>query len=132
MPDDPRWTRCPRCNTRLKHLKRHMRKKHKGAPARVRTKEKRLPRATRGAFVTCEYCPATMHAAKYKGHVHRRHPGKRVNRRPALGEQVSKQGLSKHVSELLRRLKVPGYKQKYKEWYREVQGGAPGSGRRGR
>lgn len=123
--------RCPRCKARVKNLKRHLHKVHKiSANARVGDHRPRDP--TRGAFVTCEYCPASMHASQYAKHVERRHPGSPVTWRPALGAEFSKHGLSEQLKEALRRVRLPGYKQKYRQWFREVQGGAPGTGRRGR
>lgn len=140
------WKSCPKCGVRLKHLERHMRKAHAreaSYPFTGRIKQLKRIKAGRKAdaapknrvgpvFVSCEYCSVSIAARLYRDHVQRRHPGKRANWRPPLAEKIREQGLDSKVRESLGKLKFPRYEQRYREWFREVQGGAPGTGRHGR
>lgn len=132
------WTTCPKCGVRLKHLKRHLRKKHRrsASPRRGRMSKRRGGKANarryRPTFVSCEFCDVTIAASGYRGHVHRSHPGLPVHRRPELGEGIRMRGLSPAQKHAIGRLRVPRYQQRYRPRLRFVQGGAPGLGRRGR
>jgi hypothetical protein len=132
------WLTCPKCRVRLKHLDRHLRKKHPR-----RRPRKPVPRTERSArqtgsgsfgprFITCEFCDASMAAGAYRSHVQRMHPGHPVRHRPALGAGVQAHGLNQAHKDAISRLSVPPYRQRYRPRLRFAQGGAPGLGRRGR
>jgi hypothetical protein len=134
----PDWTTCSKCGVRLKHLKRHLRKKHPGraSPKRGRRSDQRSGKAKLRpfgpTFVSCDFCDVTIAARGYRAHVQRAHPGLPVRYRPDLAEGIQLRGLSPSLKDAIGRLRVPRYQQRYRPRLRLVQGGAPGLGRRGR
>lgn len=142
MPDEA-LVACPHCGSKVKRLEKHIRKVHKPAKATIArkrvgsAKRRRTKVHGRGpsrkpfgpVFVQCEYCETVLAARRYADHVRRQHPGKPIKHRPALGERVAKKGLSDALRSALSKLPAPKYKQRYREWFREVDGGAPGLGR---
>lgn len=148
MPDGA-WLSCPHYGSSVKRLENHIRKAHEHVASSTlaarealrpvkrtrrgsaKKKEQREGRPTGPVFVKCEYCPSLLGAHLYANHVRRRHPGRPVRWRPALAEQVSKSGLPDDLRAALSQLPVDtAYRQRYRPWYREIQGGAPGTGRR--